>query len=414
LGHDMQGEPLQLKTDSPSWALAPYSSPVGSGQKRSFPGIFWSLQKAYAVTYYILIGVLWTILLPLPVSAAPEIKGELYSGFDYIHIKKDCPFPLESQVSSANSLELKASGLLSGDGWQFSLGVKSGQNEEDDFLSGLTLDELQLSTLFDLQGKSILVEIGKQDWQWGKCFSRIPTYPLPEENFYGMQWTLTTENRHLIIGLSAPAATPQAESKTMKEQIMRLTSHDTDPLSAERNITAWVRRGGFLASSDYDLVFSYQSRTKDSTIPACYNLGLDTSKDFLNGLEMHGSLNLRHTPKSKGMDSKTQVDCVIGGEYIWGAKTIICEVLSESDSKDTSLVWAVNNYSSFFSNYQWGLESYWNLRDDGRFLRLLLEYTGLRSLAPSLELTLFAGPEKSAIGASPVDLMVSLGMRAVL
>src|SRR5690554_3311810 len=153
----MQGEPLQLKTDSPSWALAPYSSPVGSGQKRSFPGIFWSLQKAYAVTYYILIGVLWTILLPLPVSAAPEIKGELYSGFDYIHFKKDSPYPLESYLSTTSSLELKASGLLPGDDWQFSLAVKSRQNEEEDFLSGLTLDELQVSTLFTLRGESILV-----------------------------------------------------------------------------------------------------------------------------------------------------------------------------------------------------------------------------------------------------------------
>lgn len=351
-----------------------------------------------------ILGLALFFLISPPTHAIewPGVEFELCSAFTYIRLAEDHPL-IKDHINSEAVLEMEVSGALPKEDWHYALGIITTADASTSFFSGCALQELLLDTYVNTGEADHLCEVGKQDWEWGKCFSRTPTYPLPEGYFWGAQWTKTKEQHHVIFG----AATSTHRLLERKTATMGFPSE----VGA---LTAWLRSGGFLTVSDYEFVLSYQSQAKDALTPAYYNLGFDTSRDFLNGLAMHGSLNLRYTPESKEKSSDTRVDSVVGGEYTWGTKTIVCEVLNQSDCPGASLVWAINNYSAFFSSWQWGLESLWDLHDGGRYFRLLLEYSVLHRLTPALELLLFTGAKESKINASPVDLLVTLRMRAIL
>ena len=357
------------------------------------------------LTFLLLMLGLTFFFLPSPPAYAwewPEMDFELSSVFSYLRFTNDYPF-IKDHLTNEAVFEMKASGVFPKEDWYYALGIISTADASTSFFSGCAVQELMLNTVINADGEDYLYEVGKEDWEWGKSFSRTPTYPMPEGYFWGAQWTKTKERQHVIVGVA-----------TSTDQLLKKQAAPVESTSEAGALTAWLRSGGFLTASDYEFVFSYQSHAQDALTPACYNLGFDTSRDFLNGLAIHGSINLSHTPKTNEEDSARRVDCLVGGEYTLGAKVIVCEVLHQSDSADTSLVWAVNNYSAFFATWQWGVESLWNLSDGGRYFKLFLEYTALERFFPSLEVLLFTGSEKSKISSSPVDLLVSLELRAVL
>lgn len=203
---------------------------------------------------------------------------------------------LKDHINNEAVLEMEVSGVLPKEDWHYTLGVITTADASTSFFSGCAVQELMLNTLINAGGEDYLCEVGKEDWEWGKSFSRTPTYPLPEGYFWGAQWTKIKEQHHVIFGVA-----------TSTDQLLEKKAATMDISSEVGALTAWLRTGGFLTASDYEFVFSYQSMTKDALSPACYNLGFETSKDFLNGLAMHGSLNLRHTLETKEESSETRV-----------------------------------------------------------------------------------------------------------
>lgn len=364
-----------------------------------------SVLRLTRLAFLLLLSGLTLCFLPSPPAYArewPEMDFELSSTFTYLHFTDEHPLCTDHLTNEA-VFEMKASGLLPKEDWHYVLGIITTANASTSFFSSCAVQELVFNTVINTGEEDYLCEVGKEDWEWGKSFSRTPTYPLPEGYFWGAQWTKTKERQHVIVGAA-----------TSTDQSLKKQAAPVGISSKPGALTAWLRTGRFLTASDYEFVFSYQSHPQDALTPACYNLGFDTSRDFLNGLAMHGSLNLRYTQETKEESPTTQVDCLIGGEYTFGAKVIVCEVLHQSGSADTSLIWAVNNYSAFLATWQWGVESLWNLSDGGRYYKLLLEYTALDRFIPSLEVFFFTGSEKRKISASPVDLLVTLELRAVL
>lgn len=314
-------------------------------------------------------------------AADINISGELVTDFTYSHVKEGIPDIIKRDMETDENvfLQLNISGLYND--YQYNVRVKGNTSDFTFDLEGITLSCIAGPTLF---------EIGKRRWIWGKGFSYSPTYPLDKEkDYWGSEWTLVKNNYNMAIGA--------------------VLDEDSDEL-----YSGWVRLISLLTTSDYTVVLSYLNdkinteirgsggQVLQVRIPEDYiNLGVNYSRDFLNGLEIHGGLNIRH---SDNIDEVSQ-QYLIGGEYIFkNDKTLIFEYFHENENY---LVLALN-HSGIFSNWQWGVRELVNLDDYGEIRVIDLSYVGNDDVVPSIELRNYAGPDNSQIAQNPRDWVINL------
>lgn len=198
-------------------------------------------------------------------AADINISGELVTDFTYSHVKEGIPDIIKRDMETDENvfLQLNISGLYND--YQYNVRVKGNTSDFTFDLEGITLSCIAGPTLF---------EIGKRRWIWGKGFSYSPTYPLDKEkDYWGSEWILVKNNYNMAIGA--------------------VLDEDSDEL-----YSGWVRLISLLTTSDYTVVLSYlndkiNTEIRDSggqvlqvRIPEDYiNLGVNYSRDFLNGLE---------------------------------------------------------------------------------------------------------------------------------
>lgn len=312
-------------------------------------------------------------------AMAIELDSKLITEFDYSHIDNDnSPYSyiLDSESSVDTTLELSASGIYGL--YQYDLRVK-GETEED----SVYLDEFLINTMV---GDSIL-EFGKKYWTWGKGFSKYyPTYPLnDEEGYLGSEFSLLTFNSTFKIG--------------------GIFDSDYEDL-----YLAWIRYNSLLKTSDYSLILSYlkdnsdldpEQRLDSEKKEKGINLGINYSKDFLNGLAVYGEYNKRYWDS---LDEKSNL-YLFGGEYITkNDKVIVLEYYRE---KSDYLVWVIGNHGDFFSDWNWQIKDVIDLNDHGDIRTFNLSYSGIENSTYSIEIEHFSGPKSSRIGSRPEDLTIN-------
>jgi len=312
---------------------------------------------------------------------AIEIDSKLTTEFNYSHID-DNSLPkaviedLESDIES--TLELSLSGIYKL--YQYNI-ILEGETED----SSLDIEEATISGMI----ANGILEVGKRDWTWGKGFDYSPTYPLnSDENYIGSELSWMVDYSTFKVGAS-------------------LDSDD------KRFYSSWIKFNSLLESSDYTIILSYQ--LDDSELDDLYhpakksntlkkedgiNLGVNYSKDFLNGLTMRGEYNLRHWRSEREESSYY----LLGGEYITeGSKVITLEYYRKEDDY---LICVIGNQGDSFADWSWELEEVYNLSDFGQRRSFELAYTAKDKLTPSVEVINFLGPKDSQFQENPKDWTV--------
>lgn len=301
------------------------------------------------------------------------MDSKLTTEFTYSQIDEKLPDIAIVDLESKGKTTLDLS--LTGGYHLYQYDINLAMDTEDNSL------DLEEATINGLIGKSIF-EIGKRDWTWGEGFSYNPTYPLVSDKAYlGSELSWMVDYSTFKLGAT-------------------LDSNNTNLYSS------WIIFNSLLDTSDYSFILSYLK--DNSELEQLYseekkdgiNLGVNYSKDFLNGLTAHGGYNIRYWDST----GEKADHYLLGGKYITADKVITLEYYHQEDDY---LVCVLGNQSESFNNWSWEMKEVLNLNDYGERRSFDLSYIGKDNIIPSLEITNFSGPDFSEIKQNPQDWVVT-------
>lgn len=304
----------------------------------------------------ILIGIFGLIAGSTGVNAF-TLESELITGLEYNSVNNELPPGMKKDQDLESELYSRL--VLHGRGfagnYEYVIDLTGDLIEQS-----IALDRLTLSTL---AGNGVF-ETGKKDWIWGKGFSYPPTYPLDKDkSYWGGEWKTIYRDNNVSLGFVLE-----------------------DGLTLQKGTTSWLRWGRIREGSDLTGVFSWQDRGR-------LNLGLNYSRDMLNGLTTYGGLNIALKKRER------DVNYLLGVEYLFSDKVLVIENYQQ---KSNYLLLSLSN-ASIFTDWEWSVYEVVNLDDHGRRESFKITYLKNDNLLPSLEIFNFAGPDSSDLACNPVQ-----------
>lgn len=332
------------------------------------------IKQIYFTTFLLmLVEILQMTIALIPVLAKnDQLNISLEYDYTYNRINDEAPLFIRNNLQTRTTsliCHLNSSGLLGP--LQYNIFFDGNLIDWESFESDLKEAMISCNLAFGV------LEIGKQDWRWGKGFIQSPTCPLPKDlstlegyEYWGGEWMVVHGSNNFRIGM---------------------VKNDESNI----NSTSWIQWGKLLESSDYTFVLTYQ----DKTLQDCLNLGLDYSRDFLNGLTINLGIN-RHI-NLNGSEAIWQY--LIEGQYIF--KNNLSLVVESEYQASHLLAIALNNYADMFGSWQWEISNIIDCDNSGQIRRLSIKYIKNDFFTPEFEIIDCSGSDYNFIRQYPMELV---------
>lgn len=290
----------------------------------------------------------------------PRFKGEITSEWIYRQLNAEIPAcynPYEERAEQT-TLKLNLSGFAGN--YQYELGA-TGYFDQ-------SLFELTQATLSGFSGP-LLWEIGKQDWTFGQGLAFVPNYPLtPEAVGWGIESRIVLSPYSLVFGGAQEDAQVGA---------------------------VWLRAGKMGAASDWGMVLSALWDEGRHT----WQGGTEFSWDLLNGLSIHGGVNIQFAEESAKF--------IFGGMYTGESLTFFFEYYYED--KDYTIS-GLRREPGLFGKWQWEVREVFSLQDGVLISILNLKYLGEHNITPELVITNFGEGKNSEQQPNPLHWEFRMGL----